>query len=182
MAAQKSPVHFEIQISVNLSDFQQIQVKFHQLFAKVNEVKPWKSLENYQIYRLFDERERKKGRKKLFLAETAKNLQKVPKEKIGKRCSSQPKIFKFYGGRWTPWSNAPVWAPTSHTLADLAKKSQKVPNEKNSPPKKSSKFQKRSKKVEKMILSLMEVVSEWGNREKVVKKEKWEIFLRFQQP
>ena len=84
MAAQKSPVHFEIQISVNLSDFQQIQVKFHQLFAKVNEVKPWKSLENYQIYRLFDERERKKGRKKLFLAETAKNLQKVPKEKLEK--------------------------------------------------------------------------------------------------
>ena len=81
MAAQKSPVQFEIQISVNLSDFQQIQVKFHQLFAKVNEVKPWKSLENYQIYRSFDERERKKGRKKLFLAETAKNLQKVPKEK-----------------------------------------------------------------------------------------------------
>ena len=40
MAAQKSPVQFEIQISVNLSDFQQIQVKFHQLFAKVNEVKP----------------------------------------------------------------------------------------------------------------------------------------------
>ena len=33
-----------------------------------------------------------------------------------------------------------------------------------------------------MILSPMEVVSEWGNREKVVKKEKQEIFLRFQQP
>ena len=35
-----------------------------------------------------------------------------------------------------------------------------------------SKFQKRSEKVEKMILSPMEVVSEGGNREKVAKKEK----------
>ena len=35
-----------------------------------------------------------------------------------------------------------------------------------------SKFQKRSKKVEKMILSPMEVVSEWVNREKMVKKRK----------
>ena len=34
------------------------------------------------------------------------------------------------------------------------------------------KFQKRSKKVEKMILSPMEVVSEGGNRGKVAKKEK----------
>ena len=67
-------------------------------------------------------------------------------------------------------------------LADLAKKSQKVPNEKNSPKNFFLKFQKRSKKVEKMILSPMEVVSEWGNREKVVKKEKQEIFLRFQRP
>jgi len=57
-------------------------------------------------------------------------------------------------------------------LADLAKKSQKVPNEKNSPPKFFLKFQKRSKKVEKMILSPMEVVSEGGNRGKVAKKEK----------
>ena len=45
-----------------------------------------------------------------------------------------------------------------------------------------SKFQKRSKKVEKMILSPMEVVSEGGNCEKVAKKEKRENFPRFQQP
>jgi hypothetical protein len=54
----------------------------------------------------------------------------------------------------------------------MAKKFQKVSNEENFPPKFFSKFQKRSRKVEKMILSSMEVVSEWGNREKVVKKEK----------
>jgi len=30
--------------------------------------------------------------------------------------------------------------------------------------------------LEKMILSPREGVSEWGNREKVAKKEKWEIF------
>ena len=113
-----------------LSDFQQIQVKFYQLFAKV---KPWKSLENYQIYRSFDEREEERKKKKLFLAETAKNLQKVPNQ--NRKKVLQPKILKFYGARWTPWSNAPVWAPTSHALADLAKKSQKVPNEKNSPQK-----------------------------------------------
>jgi hypothetical protein len=35
-----------------------------------------------------------------------------------------------------------------------------------------SKFQKRPKMLEKMILSPMEAVSEWGNREKVAKKEK----------
>ena len=40
------------------------------------------------------------------------------------------------------------------------------------PPKIFFKFQKRSKKVEKMILSPMEVVSEGGNRGKVAKKEK----------
>ena len=54
----------------------------------------------------------------------------------------------------------------------MAKKSQKVPNEKNSPPIFFSKFQKRSKKLEKMILSPVEVVSEGGNRGKVAKKEK----------
>ena len=170
MAAQKSPVQFEIQISVNLSDFQQIQVKFHQLFAKVNEVKPWKSLENYQIYRSFDEREEERKKKKLFLAEIAKNLQKVPNQ--NRKKVLQPKILKFYGARWTPWSNAPVWAPTSHALADLAKKSQKVPNEKISQKKFFSKFQKRSKKVEKMIAERTEAVSEGGNRGKVAKKEK----------
>ena len=63
-------------------------------------MKPWKSLENYQIYRSFDERERKKGRKRLFLAETAKNLQKVP-GKIGKRCSSQ-KSSNFIAGDERP--------------------------------------------------------------------------------
>jgi hypothetical protein len=57
-------------------------------------------------------------------------------------------------------------------LADLAKKSQKVPDAKVSRKRNFSKFQKRSKKVEKMILSPMEVVLEGGNREKVVKKEK----------
>jgi hypothetical protein len=35
-----------------------------------------------------------------------------------------------------------------------------------------SKFQKRSEMLEKMILSPREGVSEWGNREKVAKKEK----------
>ena len=66
MAAQKSPVHFEIQISVNLSDFQQIQVKFHQPFCQDNEVKPWKSLDYYQIYRSFDEREEERKKKSCF--------------------------------------------------------------------------------------------------------------------
>ena len=45
-----------------------------------------------------------------------------------------------------------------------------------------SKLQKRSKMLEKMILSPMEVVSEGGNREKVVKKEKLIKILRFQRP
>ena len=54
----------------------------------------------------------------------------------------------------------------------LAKKSQKVPNEKNSQKKIFSKFQKRSKKVEKMIAERTEAVSEGGNRGKVAKKEK----------
>ena len=101
-----------------LSDFQQIQGKFCQLFAKIMR---W-SLENfrksYQNYRSFDE----KGRKKLFCKGIAKKSQKGPK--------MSRKFFFF------------------------------------------SKFQKRSKKVEKMILSPLEVVSEWGNREKVVKKRK----------
>ena len=97
MAAQKSPVQFEIQISVNLSDFQQIQVKFHQLFATVMR----RSLENLKkkitknIVRLT--RERRKGRKKLFWAEIAKNLQKVPRE--NRKKVLQPKILKFYRGR-----------------------------------------------------------------------------------
>ena len=96
MAAQKSPVHFEIQISVNLSDFQQIQVKFHQLFAKVNEVKPWKSLENYQIYRSFDEREEERKKKAVF-GRNSQKLTKSAKRKIGKRCSSQ-KRWNFMAG------------------------------------------------------------------------------------
>ena len=58
-----------------LSDFQQIQVKFYQLFATVMR---W-SLENfrksYPNYRSFDE----KGRKKLFCKEIAKKSQKGPK-------------------------------------------------------------------------------------------------------
>ena len=62
-------------ISVNVSDFQQIQVKFYQLFATVMR---W-SLENfrksYPNYRSFDE----KGRKKLFCKEIAKKSQKGPK-------------------------------------------------------------------------------------------------------
>ena len=45
-----------------------------------------------------------------------------------------------------------------------------------------SKLQKRSKMLEKMILSPMEVVSEGGNREKVAKKEKLKKILRFQRP
>jgi len=53
---------------------------------------------------------------------------------------------------------------------------------KNFPKKFFSKLQKRSKMLEKMILSPMEVVSEGGNREKVAKKEKLEKILRFQRP
>ena len=106
-----------------------------------NKVKPWKSLENYQIYRSFDETE--KERKKI--AVFGRNSQKFTKSaKENRKKVFQPKIFKFYRGRWTPWSNAPVWAPTSHALADLAKKSQKVPNEKISQKKIFFKFQKRS--------------------------------------
>ena len=45
-----------------------------------------------------------------------------------------------------------------------------------------SKLQKRSKMLEKMILSPMEVVSEGGNREKVAKKEKLKKILGFQRP
>ena len=100
-----------------LSDFQQIQVKFYQLFATVMR---W-GLENLRkkitkiIVRLT--RERKKGRKK--------NLKKFWK-------IFQKNFWNFF----------------------------------------FPKFQKRSKKVEKMILSPMEVVSEGGNRGKVAKKEK----------
>ena len=149
-------------ISVNLSDF-------YQLFAKIMR---W-SLENLWkitkfIVRLT--RERKKGRKKAVFGRNSQKLTKSAKK--NRKKVFQPKILKFYGGRWTPWSNAPVWAPTSHTLADLAKKSQKVPNEKISPPKIFFKFQKRSKKVEKMIAEWTEAVSEGGNRGKVAKKEK----------
>ena len=79
-------------------------------------------------------RERKKGRKKAVFGRNSQKLTKSAKK--NRKKVFQPKILKFYGGRWTPWSNAPVWAPTSHTLADLAKKSQKVPNEKISPPQK----------------------------------------------
>ena len=57
-----------------------------------------------------------------------------------------------------------------------------MPNEKISQEKFFFKFQKRSKKVEKMILSPMEVVSEGGNREEVAKKEKLKKILRFQRP
>ena len=114
----------------NLSDFQQIQAKFYQLFATVLR---W-SLENLKkkLPKLsFVWRER--GRKE----ETscfAKNSQKVTKSAKKKRKNRkkvfQPKTFKFYRARWTPSRIWAIWAPTRHTLADLAKKSQKVPNEK----------------------------------------------------
>ena len=44
------------------------------------------------------------------------------------------------------------------------------------------KFQKRSKKVEKMIAEWTEAVSEGGNRGKGAKKEKKKKNLRFQRP
>ena len=131
-----------------------------------NKVKPWKSLENYQIYRSFDETEKERKKKAVF----GRNSQKFTKSaKKNRKKVFQPKMLKFYRGRWTPWSNAPVWAPTSHALADLAKKCQM-----RKFPKKNffSKFQKRSKKVEKMIAEWTEAVSEGGNRGKVAKKEK----------
>ena len=139
-------------------------------FCHGNKVKPWKFKKRNTKFIVCLTRKRKKRRKKLFCKEIAKKLQKVPKK--NRKKVFQPKIFKFYRGRWTPWSNAPVWAPTSHALADLAKKSQKVPNEKISQKKFFFKFQKRSKKVEKMIAEWTEAVSEGGNRGKVAKKEK----------
>ena len=150
-------------ISVNFEWFPANPSQIPPAFCQDNEVKPWKSLENYQIYRSFDEREEERKKKAVF----GRNSQKLTKSaKKNRKKVFQPKIFKFYRGRWTPWSNAPVWAPTSHTLADLAKKSQKVPNEKISQKKIFSKFQKRSKKVEKMIAERTEAVSEGGNRGK----------------
>ena len=35
-------------------------------FCQDNEMKPWKSLENYQIYRSFDEREEERKKKSCF--------------------------------------------------------------------------------------------------------------------
>ena len=152
-------------LSVNFEWFPANPSQIPPTFCHGNKVKPWKSLENYQIYRSFEERKKK--------AVFGRNSQKLTKSaKKNRKKVFQPEIMKFYGGRWTPWSNAPVWAPTSHTLADLAKKSQKVPNEKISPQKIFFKFQKRSKKVEKMIAEWTEAVSEGGNRGKGAKKEK----------
>ena len=128
-------------ISVNFEWFPANPSQIPPTFCQDNEVKPWKSLENYQIYRSFDEREEERKKKAVF----GRNSQKLTKSaKKNRKQVFQPKIFKFYRGRWTPWSNAPVWAPTSHALADLAKKSQKVPNEKISQKKFFFKFQKRS--------------------------------------
>ena len=63
-------------------------------------MKPWKFERKNTKFIVRLTRERKKGRKKLFLAETAKNLQKVPR-KIGKRCSSQ-KSSNFIAGDERP--------------------------------------------------------------------------------
>ena len=95
----------------------------------------------------------------------------------------QSKILKSDCTRWTHYSIRPFWAIASHTLAEMAKKFQKVPNEENFRKIFFSKFQKRSKKVEKMILSPMEVVSEWGNREKMWwKKKNNKFFWDFNSP
>ena len=68
-------------------------------FCHGNEVKPWKFEKKISkvIVRLTGGR--KKGRKKLFLAEIAKNLQKVPKK--NRKKVFQPKIFK--GFTLVPW-------------------------------------------------------------------------------
>ena len=63
-------------------------------------------------------RERKKGRKKRFCKEIAKKL-------LGKK-PKKPKILKFYRSRWTPSRFRAVWAITSHTLGEIAKKLKKV--------------------------------------------------------
>ena len=91
-------------------------------------------------------------------------------------CNVPSKNIQIFGGQVaSPKDSAgstEVLRFQSFTLADLAKKSQKVPNEKISQKKFFSKFQKRSKKVEKMIAERTEAVSEGGNRGKVAKKEK----------
>ena len=68
-------------------------------FCQDNEVKPWKSLENYQIYRSFDETEEERTKEAVF----GRNSQKLTKsaKKIGKRCSSQ-KSWNFIAGDERP--------------------------------------------------------------------------------
>ena len=154
----------------NLSDFQQIQAKFYQL----------ENLKKKLPKLSFVWRER--GRKE----ETscfAKNSQKVTKsaKKIGKRCSSQ-KPSNFVARDERP-RESERFEPQQGILWQIWPKSPKKCQMRKFPEKKIfSKFQKRSKKVEKMILSPMEVVSEGGNREKVAKKEKLKKILRFQRP
>ena len=60
----------------NLSDFQQIQVKFYQLFARVIRWSLWKFEKKITKFIVRLTRERKKGRKSHTLAEIAKKLKK----------------------------------------------------------------------------------------------------------
>ena len=60
----------------NLSDFQQIQVKFYQLFATVIRWSLWKFEKKITKFIVRLTRERKKGRKSHTLAEIAKKLKK----------------------------------------------------------------------------------------------------------
>jgi hypothetical protein len=117
------------------------------------------------------------------LQRIAKKLQKVPKrkEKIGKRCSSQ-KPSNFIARDERP-RESQRFEPQQGILWQIWPKSPKKCQMRKFPEKKFfSKFQKRSEKVEKMILSPTEVVSEGGNREKVAKREKLKKILRFQRP
>ena len=65
-----------------------------------NKVKPWKSLENYQIYRSFDETEKERKKKAVF-GRNSQKFTKSAKKKIGKRCSSQ-KSWNFIAGDERP--------------------------------------------------------------------------------
>ena len=157
-------------ISVNFEWFPANPSQIPPTFCQDNEVKPWKSLENYQIYRSFDEREEERKKKAVF-GRNSQKLTKSAKRKIGKRCSSQ-KRWNFMAGDERPGQTL-RFEPQQAILWQIWPKSpKKCQMRKNSPKKFFPKFQKRSRKVEKMILSPMEVVSEGGNRGKVAKKEK----------
>ena len=62
-------------ISVNFEWFPANPSQILPTFCQDNKVKPWKSLENYQIYRSFDEREEERKKKAVF----GRNSQKLTK-------------------------------------------------------------------------------------------------------